>query len=118
MKIKEKPITRKVMDEVLRIREKVMMYNDTSTQAEYTGDKPTFSDVFEGAVCALTVRCDPHGFKNTEKPVYCGGDILIKLCEDKYSTEEDILNSLNRVISDMEYFYDSWLARQEATPND
>ena len=28
MKIKEKPITRKVMDEVLRITEKAMMYNN------------------------------------------------------------------------------------------
>ena len=48
MKIEEKPITRKVMDEVLRITEKAMMYNNTPTKQEYTGDKPTFFVEFNG----------------------------------------------------------------------
>lgn len=117
MKIKEKPITRKVMDEVLRITEKSMSYNNTSTEQELTGSKPTFFVQFSGHIGTITVFCYPNGYVADGKFEYCGGKNNIQICEDEHNTEEDISISLNRVISDMDRFYNDWLSRQEAAPD-
>ena len=117
MKIEEKPITRKVMDEVLRITEKAMMYNNTPTTQEYTGDKPTFFVELNGHCGDVAVHCYPKGYMENAENVWCGGDIQFNLCEDEYTTEEEILADLNRIIADMDRYYNDWLSRQEAAPD-
>ena len=117
MEIKEKPITRKVMDEVLRITEKAMMYNNTPTKQEYTGDKPTFFVEFNGHCGDIDVHCYPNGCREGVGSVQCGNDIVHSLCEDEYTTEKEILANLNRTIADMERYYNDWLSRQEAAPD-
>ena len=101
MKIKEKPITRKVMDEVLRITEKAMMYNNTPTKQEFTGDKPTFFVELSGHIGNILVDCHTGGY----------------VAKNEYETEEEILADLNRVLADMDRFYNDWLSRQEAAPD-
>ena len=116
MKIKEKPITRKVMDEVLRITEKAMMYNNTPTKQEYTGDKPTFFVELSGHTGNILVDCHTGGYVANGDFEHCGKG-SVHLSENEYETEEEILADLNRIIADMDRYYTDWLSRQEAAPD-
>lgn len=113
-----KPMSTKVRDTVLRIRERALFYNNTPTKQEYTGDKPTFIDEYYGHCASIEVRCYPHGYIEGGECTYCGGDTCFRLCESEYRTEDDILNDLNRILSDMERYYTDWYTRQEAAPNE
>ena len=113
-----KPMSTKVRDTVLRIRERALFYNNTPTKQECTGDKPTFFVDFSGHCGIISVRCYPYGCKEGAENTYCGDDIRFELCESKYTSEEEILNDLNRTLSDMERYYTDWYTRQEAAPNE
>lgn len=116
MKIKEKPITRKVMDEVLRITEKAMMYNNTPTKQEYTGDKPTFFVELSGHIGNILVDCHTGGYVANGDFEHCGKE-SVHLSENEYETEEEILADLDRIIADMDHYYNDWFSRQEAAPD-
>ena len=106
MKIKEKPITNEVRRLVHHIVDKMLDYNNTPTKQEFTGDKPTFFVELSGHIGNISVDCHTGGYVANGDFEHCGKE-----------TEKDILANLNRVLADMEYYYDSWLARQEAAPD-
>ena len=117
MKIKEKPITNEVRQLVHHIVDKWLDYNNTPTKQGYTGDKPTFFVELNGHCGDVAVHCYPKGYMENAENVWCGGDIQFNLCEDEYEAEEDILANLNRVLADMDRYYNDWLSRQEAAPD-
>lgn len=112
-----KPMSTKVRDTVLRIVERTMYYNNTPTKQEYTGDKPTFFVEFNGHCGDIDVHCYPKGYREGAGSVWCGGDSVHSLCEDEYETEEEILADLDRIIADMDRYYNDWFSRQEAAPD-
>lgn len=113
-----KPMSTKVRDTVLRIVERAMYYNNTPTEQEYTGDKPTFFVNFSGHCGIISVHCYPHGYKKKGEDTYCGGDISFRLCESEYTTEDEIMDDLRRILNDMERIYNDWYTRQEVAPNE
>lgn len=109
----EKPMSTKVRDMVLRIMERAMYYNDVSTKQELTGEKPTFFVNFSGHCGIISVHCYPYGYRQGAEDAYCGGEIPFRLCESEYITEDEIINDLHRILSDMEDYYDSWYFGKE-----
>lgn len=114
-----KPMSTKVRDTVLRIMERALYYNNTPTQQKYTGDKPTFFVGFSGHCGHISVQCYPCGYVDmVADDIFCGDGLYFKLCEGEYTSEEKILNGLNRILADMERIYNDWYIRQEAAPNE
>lgn len=59
-------ITESVRKRVLKIMELAMLINDSPTQCEYTGNKPTVFVDFSGHCCILTVYVYPEGWTDDE----------------------------------------------------
>ena len=117
MKIEKKPITNEARQLVHHIVDKMFDYNNTPTRQEITGDKPTFFVELNGHCGDIDVHCYPNGYREGTGSVWCGNDTVHSLCEDEYTTEEEILADLNRIIADMDRYYNDWLSRQEAAPD-
>lgn len=105
----EKPITAEVRELVLRIVERAMFYNSTSTRQELTSSKPTFIVRFYSHVAILDVDIYPDGYK-------CEGTLeffRVHLCEEVgYRTVDDIQNKLESVTKRMEEAYDVWYEKE------
>lgn len=117
MKIKEKPITNEVRQLVHHIVDKWLDYNNTPTEQEFTGDKPTFFVELSGHIGNIFVDCHTGGYVANGDFEHCGKE-SVHLSENEYEAEEDILANLNRVLADMDRYYNDWLSRQEAAPNE
>lgn len=116
MKIEEKPITNEARQLVHHIVDKMFDYNNTPTEQELTGDKPTFYVVLSGHIGAIDVYCNPNGYRDVWEQNYCGQHNT-RLCGNWYKAEKEILADLNRTIADMDRYYNDWLSRQEAAPD-
>lgn len=113
----QKPVTAEVRKLVHHIVDTMLDYNSTPTRQEFTGNKPTFFVELSGQIGTIDVSCYAEGYRDFGDFTCCG-EQLTSLCEDEgRTTEDDILRSLNRIISDMEQIYDAWYAKQEAEPN-
>ena len=105
----EKPITAEVRELVLRIMERAMFYNSTSTEKKCTGDKPTFFVKFSGHIATLEVDIHTNGWK----PQCNSEEFTICLVEIGYNgTSDDIQNKLESVIKRMEEVYDIWYEKE------
>lgn len=101
----EKPITAEVRELVLRIMERAMFYNSTSTEQKITGNKPTFFVKFSGHIATLEVDIHTSGWNSQ-----CNSEeFAIRLVEVGYNgTPDDIRSKLESVIKRMEEVYDVW----------
>ena len=116
MKIKEKPITNEVRQLVHHIVDKWLDYNNTPTEQEFTGDKPTFFVELSGHIENILVDCHTGGYVANGDFEHRGKE-SVHLSENEYETEKEILADLDRIIADMDRYYTDWLSRQEAAPD-
>ena len=112
--IEEKPMECKVRDTVLRIIERALMYNSTSTDKEITGNKPTFFVDFSGHIAQIQVSIYVEGWvegwgvdSNPERYV-------VYLTENKYGgrTADGIRTQLVAILKRMEEVYSAWYEKE------
>lgn len=109
--IDEKPMECKVRETVLRMLERAMHYNSTSTNQTDTGNKPSFYVRFYGHVALLEVEIDVDGFA-----VGCESEKhTVYLTEHKYGcTSDKIQNRLVAILKRMEEVYSAWYEKEHA----
>ena len=107
--IDEKPMECKVRDTVLRILERAMHYNNTSTKQELTESKPTFFVWFNGHTAQLDVFIEAVGWsEKSGSERYC-----VFLTESKYRpTADEIQNQLVAILKRMEEVYSAWYEKE------
>lgn len=111
--MEEKEMTAEVRRLALKIFETALMYNSTSTEQEYTGEKPTFFVNFSGHCATLEVQCYPNGYDKHSLFFYVGGNVLHLLCESENRSENDIINALETILEEMDDIYKHWQKKEE-----
>lgn len=104
----EMPMDTKVRETALRIMERAMFYNSTSTERELTGSKTTFFVNFSGHVAWLEVQIYSLGYAKGDD----WEDYHINLCGTDYRTVDEIQNQLVSVLKRMEAVYTAWYEKE------
>lgn len=109
-KIDEKPMDCKVRDTVLRIMERALFYNNTKTEQEKTGNKPTFFVNFYGHTAELEVSIAVNGYIDhgySER-------YNVYLTARGYYPVKKIQNQLVTILKRMEEVYSAWYEKEHA----
>lgn len=109
----QEKMTAEVRSLALKIFETALMYNNTPTDREYTGEKPTFFVKFSGHCATLEVQCYPIGYDKHSLFFYVGGNVLYPLCESENHSESDIINTLETILEEMGEIYKHWQKKEE-----
>lgn len=100
----EKPMDCKVRELALRIFERAMFYNNTSTTQELTGNKPTFFVNFLGHTAGFELDIAVDGYTRSRKLERH----VVYLTEGEYRPLEEILTELEYILHRMQAVYDDW----------
>lgn len=109
MKTEKKPISEKVRSLVLDIVNAAMMYNETPTRKEFTGNKPTFYIELSGHTATLDVFYNESGYGENSHNVWLID--IFSLCsyvDDDGSEEKEIQKKLEEVLAHMKTIYYNW----------
>lgn len=87
-----------------------MECNNTETEQEVTGSKPTFFVEFSGHIAALFVRVYPFGYEDNSDCV-----TLLDSGAWKFGNNERYRKKLEEVLAEMHRIFETWEATQKET---
>ena len=106
-------MTKDIIQKVSQIVELAVNFNNSETNQEVTGNKPTFSVEFYGHICALEVRVRIKGYPDSPA-IYLSGKGGARSYETTYldGAEKQTLQDLDTTLAEMRRIINEWEVTQ------